>query len=279
MHENQVQMATVNFHGNELITVLYRAVEYVAMKPIVEGMGLSWQGQQVKIRASRRYQAILIPLKTSGGLQQMLCMPLSKLNGWLFSISPEKVRLEIKPTVELYQEECFVILYNYWHGGAAINPRAQLPTIAHLVSEAKAAKELREILMQADEETRHFICKMIKSLYDVDCLEFFDLFVGESHPTYEKKTLQDFKKDVYLTPTQLGRRLGVSPHKANRLLEQHGLIESYRNKQNHMRWRPTEKGRPYVMPKHIKKKPDGTRRQCLMFLEAVADIIDPRKNQ
>jgi len=187
MHENQVQMATVDFYGNELITVLYRKAEYVAMKPIVEGMGLSWQGQQTKIRTSRRYQAILIPLQTNGGLQEMLCMPLTKLNGWLFSVSPEKVRPEIRPTVELYQEECFLILYNYWHGGAAINPRAHLITVAHIVSEAQAAAELYKILMQTDEQTRLFICKVIKSLYDIDCLELSEIFVEESPPAYEKK--------------------------------------------------------------------------------------------
>ncbi|RLC14372.1 MAG: hypothetical protein DRI57_14555, partial [Deltaproteobacteria bacterium] len=57
MHESQVQIGTVDFHGNELITVLYRNIEYVAMKPVVEGMGLSWQGQQTKIRTSLTYQA------------------------------------------------------------------------------------------------------------------------------------------------------------------------------------------------------------------------------
>ncbi|EQA15102.1 putative phage antirepressor protein [Glaesserella parasuis 174] len=27
---------------------------------------------------------------TNGGMQSMLCIPLKKLNGWLFSINPEK---------------------------------------------------------------------------------------------------------------------------------------------------------------------------------------------
>ncbi len=62
------------------------------------------------------------------------------------------------------------------------------------------------------------------------------------------------------------------------LLEKRGIIESYRNKQNHLRWRPTEKGRPYVLPKDIKKKPDGSRRQCLMFSESVIEIITQKKD-
>ncbi|MDP0027224.1 phage antirepressor N-terminal domain-containing protein [Glaesserella parasuis] len=44
---------------------------------------------------------------------------LKKLNGWLFSINPEKVRPDLKDRVIQYQEECFEALYNYWHFGKA----------------------------------------------------------------------------------------------------------------------------------------------------------------
>ena len=46
-------------------------------------------------------------------------MPLKKLNGWLFSINPEKVRADLREKVIQYQEECFEALYNYWHFGKA----------------------------------------------------------------------------------------------------------------------------------------------------------------
>ena len=55
-------------------------------------------------------------------------MPLKKLNGWLFSINPEKVRADLREKVIQYQEECFEALYNYWHFGKAertINPEQQ----------------------------------------------------------------------------------------------------------------------------------------------------------
>ena len=282
MHESQVQIGTVDFHGNELITVLYRNIEYVAMKPVVEGMGLSWQGQQTKIRTSLTYQAVLIPLRTGGGTQEMLCIPLARLNGWLFSITPGKVRQEIRPTVELYQEECFVVLYNYWHGGAAVNPRAQdgcqQITVARIVSEAEAAVELCRLLRREDEQTRLFIIGIIRAVYDIDCLVLTTGVADASYPGYGKKTPPVCEKeDIWLTPTQLGRRLGLSPHKTNQLLKKHGLVESYRNRQNHLRWRPTAKGRPYVMPEHVKKKPNGSRRQCLMFSESVIEIIGQKK--
>jgi len=49
----------------------------------------------------------------------MLCIPVNELNGWLFSINPEKVGVEIKDAVILYQKECCFALHDYWHRGMA----------------------------------------------------------------------------------------------------------------------------------------------------------------
>lgn len=53
----------------------------------------------------------------------MLCIPLKKLNGWLFSINPEKVRADIRDKLIQYQEECFTVLHDYWTKGEAANAR------------------------------------------------------------------------------------------------------------------------------------------------------------
>ena len=50
----------------------------------------------------------------------MLCLPLRKLNGWLFSINPSKVRADIRDKLIAYQEECFTVLHDYWTKGAAV---------------------------------------------------------------------------------------------------------------------------------------------------------------
>ena len=55
----------------------------------------------------------------------MLFLPLKKLNGWLFSINPEKVRADLKDKIIQYQDECFIVLYEYWHKGEAIREKVQ----------------------------------------------------------------------------------------------------------------------------------------------------------
>lgn len=50
------------FHGTEIVTVNVKGKPYVAMKPIVEALGLAWQVQQRKIASSKRYNHMVIPI-------------------------------------------------------------------------------------------------------------------------------------------------------------------------------------------------------------------------
>lgn len=47
------EASIVPFYENDLITVEVNGEHYVAMKPIVKGMGLAWQVQQRKITSSQ----------------------------------------------------------------------------------------------------------------------------------------------------------------------------------------------------------------------------------
>ncbi|QTA84860.1 phage antirepressor N-terminal domain-containing protein [Desulfonema magnum] len=404
MNETQIQTATVDFHGHTLITVRHNGNDYIAMKPVVEGIGLDWKSQYAKIRNAKRYGDITIPLQTPGGFQEMLCIPLKKLNEWLFSIHPEKVRPEIRAAVVMYQEECFLsvsghrnrdagihsdhrnihenqietatvdfyghtlitvrhnnaeyvamkpvcegmgldweaqrqlierdqvlrqvtckiqvvsegkdnktyhvdticlplmylngwlfkinaaryrendprrhiiiqyqrecysVLYNYWHKGIAVNPRFQShhrpreATIAEILSEAEAGMDLARILGLPLDHARRFMNEMVKKAYGTDCLEIAE----QTRPASERP-------GIYLTTTQLGKRLGLTPHKTNKLLERCGLIESFRNDKDQLRWKPTARGKPYVIGKGAKRNPDNYEKvHQLLFLESVVEVI------
>lgn len=115
----------VKFNNQELLTLKVGEIIYTAIRPIVEGMGLDWTTQAKKLRNNaEKFNCRDMPtVAQDGKIREMLCMPIKKLNGWLFSINPEKVKPEIKDDVIAYQEECFEALYNYWHKGEAVNPR------------------------------------------------------------------------------------------------------------------------------------------------------------
>lgn len=116
-----VNTTAVQFHGQPIITAMVAGVAYVAMKPIVDNLGMSWTSQHRKlVNSGEKYGYAHMSIPSKGGIQEMLCLPLKKLNGWLFSINPEKVRADIRDKLIQYQEECFTALHDYWNKGTAV---------------------------------------------------------------------------------------------------------------------------------------------------------------
>lgn len=120
-----VNTSYVPFNGQQIITAMAAGVAYVAMKPIVENLGMSWSTQQTKLmKQISKFNCVHMNMVAADGkLRKLLCLPLKKLNGWLFSINPEKVRADIRDKLIQYQEECFSVLHDYWTKGYVVNPR------------------------------------------------------------------------------------------------------------------------------------------------------------
>ncbi|ATX08225.1 phage antirepressor Ant [Escherichia coli] len=120
-----VYTSYVPFNGQQILTAVAAGVTYVAMRQIVENIGIDWTGQSVKLRKMKdKFNCRDISMVAADGkLRKLLCIPLKKLNGWLFSINPEKVRADIRDKLIQYQEECFTVLHDYWTKGKEENAR------------------------------------------------------------------------------------------------------------------------------------------------------------
>lgn len=113
-------ISTINvpFHGDNLYVVNYNGQPYVPMRPIVEGMGMDWTGQLNKLKQKFKSTVEEISMVAADGKERnMICLALRKLAGWLHTISPNKVKPEIRGKVIRYQEECDDVLYEYWTTG------------------------------------------------------------------------------------------------------------------------------------------------------------------
>ncbi len=121
-------LVPVPFRGATLFVVDHSGEPYVPMRPVVEGMGLSWASQTVKLNANKArwgITEIVIPSGSTvatietvvgdGKERKMLCLPLRKIVGWLMTISPNKVKPEIKGKIIAYQQECDDVLWQYWN--------------------------------------------------------------------------------------------------------------------------------------------------------------------
>lgn len=162
---NQIQ--TVNFHNQTLITLEKDGNHYVAMKPICENIGLDWASQFTRIKRDEVLNSVIVMITTTGAdrkIYKMLCLPIQYLNGWLFGVDTNRVKAEIKETLITYKKECYQALFDYWHDGVAINPRATK-------DERKPLVQAVNMLVTETGVIYSNVWKMIHQRFDVGCVD------------------------------------------------------------------------------------------------------------
>lgn len=118
---------SVPFHGNTLFVVEHNGQPYTPMKPIVEGMGMDWASQFIKLKNRFATSVVEITMVAEDGKQrEMTCLAMRKLAGWLMTIYPNKVKAEIREAIIRYQNECDDALWDYWTKGQATRPQVAL---------------------------------------------------------------------------------------------------------------------------------------------------------
>ncbi len=109
-------IVTVEFAGTQLVGQIHKGGPYVAMKPVVEGMGLDWDRQLARLKNHPVLARKLTLLKggnwsPDGKRYEMLCLPHSRLAFWLATVNPSKVKAAIRDRVVLFQEHAADVLH------------------------------------------------------------------------------------------------------------------------------------------------------------------------
>ncbi|MFP0868611.1 phage antirepressor N-terminal domain-containing protein [Acinetobacter baumannii] len=201
---NTLAQITVPFHDSELTIVNFNNQPYTPMRPIVEGIGLDWMAQLVKIK--QRFSSVVGEIPTTGkdGKQyKMICLPLRKLFGWLMTISPNKVNPKIRDTVIMYQKECDDVLWDYWTKGQAINHRKVISSeqqqILYSIVDRRAGKDRSLRVSMWIRHNRHFgIAKysQLLSIHFNDAKQYLESMPLQELAPTETDTLQRLEKFV-----------------------------------------------------------------------------------
>lgn len=210
----------VPFHNTELIVVDYNNQPYTAMRPIVEGMGLAWQAQFDKLK--QRFSSVIMEIMTTGkdGKQyQMLCLPLKKLFGWLMTISPNKVKPELRDTVIRYQEECDDVLWEYWTKGKTVNPRKTTPTDRENLRHAVSNLVSRVKIKFSDAYI------MVQQRFNVEHIEDIPLDQLDDAVEYVHGLILTFDKVQSHSPVDINAVQDCHGVLQYRLIEYHGQLE------------------------------------------------------
>ncbi|MGE8152578.1 phage antirepressor N-terminal domain-containing protein [Pseudomonas vancouverensis] len=192
----QGQLMPVQFYEDTLVMIDQGNEPFVAMKPVVSNMGLVWAAQYVKI--AEKFGAVVSEIETTGadGKQYgMICLPLRKLPAWLYSITPNKVKPELRDKIIRYQEECDDVLWSYWAKGTAAslvpvagppNVTQQIALSRHRIALIKELQRTRSRAIRAtiEEEITQLSAKLSLSVPDLKN-------IGVEDP-FEKDILADF---------------------------------------------------------------------------------------
>lgn len=151
---SQNQIVSVDFHGQQILAIIHEGNPHVAMQPICENIGLHWGSQYNRIQRHPVMKSTIFITKTvaeDGKQREMLCLPLSMLNGWLFGVDVNRVREEIRPKLIRYQTECFDVLYRHFMPkapeGRPYNPELDYDRISP--AQAQDLKELVHHIAEA----------------------------------------------------------------------------------------------------------------------------------
>lgn len=204
---------TVPFHSAELYLVEHNGQPYTPMKPIVEGMGLAWQSQLAKFNSNaKRWGITKIVIPTLGDLQEMVCLPLRKLFAWLMTISPNKVKPELRDTVIMYQNECDDVLWDYWTKGQAINSRKSIsPEQQALLHEIVARRSNGERKIFAEmwaRHNRHFKIPRYAELLAIhfpEAVHFLETMDTKSKPEPQVQKALPYPQEVVQVAQQINQ--------------------------------------------------------------------------
>ncbi|MGN7614635.1 BRO-N domain-containing protein, partial [Magnetococcales bacterium HHB-1] len=104
---------------------------------------------------------------------------------------------------------------------------------------------------------------LTQKLTGTNCLQLLDM----THLVAEKQ-------ERHFTPTDLGKRLGLTAKKFNLLLEEKGFQTSTRDSKKRLVWQPTEKAKSFaVLLDTGKTHSNGTPVQQLRWLGSIVDAV------
>lgn len=149
----QSSLLPVEFHGATLYTVSIDGAHHVALRPIVQALGLDWAAQFTRIKRHPVLSTCVVVTATQvpgdDQARDMFFLPLDKLNGWLFGVSVNRVKPELRERLTQYQRECFDVLARHF---LPTTPYAVLP--GQTLS-AEQAQTLRELLTTSVKRLPH----------------------------------------------------------------------------------------------------------------------------
>lgn len=148
-----MEKINIPFKGWDLVAWIneHDGDHMIAVKPIAEAIGVRWDGQHKRILKDPRFKGIVHKYDTSGGPQEMFCLPVRQLNGWLYGINANRVKPEVRQRLLDFQEECHMHLHNALSGNANAGVVDALYKIVEQLQAVIAKQDIRISELEANQ--------------------------------------------------------------------------------------------------------------------------------
>ena len=111
-------VTTLDFRGDALIAIQADDAKTVAMKPIVEALGLTWGSQYNRLKRDPVLAKgiFVLNIPSAGGMQEATCIDYRLVPLWAAKISVNHVKPELRDKLIAYQTEVADVLARHFLG-------------------------------------------------------------------------------------------------------------------------------------------------------------------
>lgn len=145
--------------GDSTLTVFVEkrdGVQWVALKPLCDALGISSQTQVRRLRKNPQFKVVSYDTPSEGGVQEMSCLPVEEIGMWVCNINASKVKLGVRAQLILFQRRLQVVIYEALMGRVTPEKMANLEerlekalslaqqSLDHTVKQATEIRQLTE---------------------------------------------------------------------------------------------------------------------------------------
>lgn len=157
------ELKPIRFHGRLIYVTHYPEwkEQGVVLNHVIDQLGFGAHKEDLLQQTiyDLKYLAQVVHVEDASMLHELVVIPISKFNAWLFSLRADigddvwfnqevitddgeiqEEAVNVRENLRRYQAECCAVLYSYWTNGIALNPNAGQP-FAGLTSLWRASRE------------------------------------------------------------------------------------------------------------------------------------------
>lgn len=167
----EVAYAEVPVGSVRVLTIKTAGRVIIPCRDLCEKAGIDWSNERRRLQKDPILSKAVVKTTTpfSNG-QEISCLPLEYVSGWLFKINLNNVNEDARPGLERIQLECYQALHDYWLEGSAQNPRYGLIAArSQLSRESLARKHLPATLDRLERASHPTTHRIDLALARADC--------------------------------------------------------------------------------------------------------------